>query len=298
MKKLFFLLSITVFNYAQEYQIADVPVFQYSIDRYNDEIYYQHEFTGEIFKTNSIGTQHTLTEFPSVPQFSNNSHTAAFMENTNLYLHDFGMDTSNFLGSLPNSYYLLFSPSDTKIVNIGDGGGPLSYYSFEDSSVHNTGITIYSDVIEWLSDTTIVYIGLGGVDIRTLSISDLSENILVQSAYLVSFRGLATNENIGAFAYSWEYNSAENTFINLYYPQTGLDTTVYNFIEQGPYPGGNFNILIRDLSWERNSNKLGFIGEVPLLPISLIYVFEYSNLNTCLYSDMLTTGEGNKYFLE
>lgn len=152
--------------------------------------------------------------------------------------------------------------------------------------------------MRWLNDTTIVYITLGGVDIRILNINNLIENILVQSAYLISFRGLATNENIGAFAYSWEYNSAENTFINLYYPQTGLDTTVYNFIEQGPYPGGNFNILIRDLSWERNSNKLGFIGEVPLLPISLIYVFEYSNLNTCLYSDMLTTGEGNKYFLE
>lgn len=180
----------------------------------------------------------------------------------------------------------------------GDAGVPIIYYSFEDSSVHNTGITIYPDKMEWLSDTTIVYITLGGVDIRILNINDLSENIVVQSPYLVIISGLANNLNKGAFAYSWVYNSAENTFINLYYPQTGLDTTVYNFLEQGPYPGGNFSIFIRDLSWERNSNKLGFIGEIFSIPISLVYVFEYNSFNTYLYSDMLTTGEGNKYFLE
>lgn len=106
--------------FAQEYQITNVPVFQYSIDRYTDEIYYQNYLTGKIYKTNSTGTQHTLTEFPSVPQFSNNNHTAAFIENNNLYLHDFGKDTSYFLDYLPFSYYLLFSPSDTKIVY---GGG-------------------------------------------------------------------------------------------------------------------------------------------------------------------------------
>jgi hypothetical protein len=296
MKKLIFLLSIAVFIYAQEYQITTVPVFQYSIDRWTNEIYYQNYFTGDIYKTNSTGTHHTLTEFPSVPQFSNNNHTAAFMENTNLYLHNFEMDTSYFLGALPYfSYYLLFSPSDTKIVYGGDAGVPIVYFSFEDSSVHNTGITIYDDVMQWLNDTTIVYITLGGVDIRLLNINNLNENIVVQSAYLVSYRGLATNKNIGAFAYSWEYNSTENTFINLYYPQTNLDTTVYNFQEQGPFPG---NILLRDLSWERNSNKLGFIGEIFSVPVSLIFVFEYNSYITSLYSDMSTNGDGNKYFLE
>lgn len=193
---------------------------------------------------------------------------------------------------------MLFSPSDDKIVYGGDAGVPIVYYSFEDSSVHNTGVTIYPDVMNWLTDTTIVYITLGGVDIRILNINDLSENIVVQSAYLVSFRGLANNLNIGAFAYSWEYNSAENTFINLYYPQTGLDTTVYNFLEQGPYPGGNFTILIRDLSWGKNSNKLGFIGEIFSVPISLIYVFDYNGFITYLYSDLFTGWEGNKYFLD
>lgn len=284
---------------AQEYQITNVPVSQYSIDRYINEIYYKNYVTGDIYKTNSTGTYHTITEFSSVPQFSNNSHTAAFMENYILFLHDFGMDTSYFLGVLPyHSYYLLFSPSDTKILIMGDAGGSLSYYSFEDSSVHNTGITIYSDVIDWLNDSMLVYISLGGLDIRTLNINVLSENILVQAANLEILRGLATNVNIGAFAYSWEYNSAENTFINLYYPQTGLDTTVYNFLEQGPYPGVNVNIFIRDLNWERNSNKLGFIGERPLLPISVIYVFDYSRSITNLYTNLFITGDGIKYDLQ
>lgn len=300
MKKIFItFLIISGYILAQEYQITNVPVIQYSVDRYTNEIYYKNYVTGDIYKTNSTGTAHSLAKFPSVPQFSNNSHTAAFMENNNLYLHDFGKDTSYLLGTLPYySYYLLFSPSDAKIVYGGDDGVPIIYFSFEDSSVHNTGITIYNNVMQWLSDTTIVYITLGGEDIRILNIKDLSENIVVQTAYLVNYRGLATNMGLGAFAYSREYNSAENTFINLYYPDTGLDTTVYNFLEQGPYPGVNVNIFIRDLSWERNSNKLGFIGEVPLIPISLIYVFDYHSSIPYLYSNLDITGEGIKYNLQ
>ena len=285
-------------SFPQEYQITNVPVEQYSIDRYTNEIYYRNDFTGDIFKTNFTGIYHTLTEFPTVPQFSNNSHTAAFMENNNLYLHDFGMDTSYFLGALPYfSYYLLFSPSDTKIVYGGDAGVPIVYFSFEDSSVHNTGITIYDDVMQWLNDTTIVYISLGGIDIRVLNINDLSNNILVPEANLVSIRGLANNTEIGAFAYGYDYNQTENAFVNLYFNQTGLDTNVYNFLEQGPGQE-DYTILIRSLTWEKNTNKLAFIGAAPLQYLSLIYVFDSSSFMTNLYSNPNTNGDGFKYHLQ
>jgi hypothetical protein len=300
MKKIFItLLIISGYSYAQEYQITSVPVIQYSVDRYTNEIYYKNYITGDIYKTNSTGTYHIISEFPSVPQFSNNSHTAAFMENHNLYLHNFDEDTSYFLANLPYFFTkLLFSPSDDKII---DGGGdwvPIVYYSFEDSSVHNAGNAIYIDVIDWLNDSMLVYITLGGVDIRTLNINNLNENLVVPSAYLVNLRGLATNDNIGAFAYSWEYNSTENTFINLYYPQTGLDTTIYNFIEQGPHPGFYIDIFIRDLIWERNSNKLGFIGVVPTVPLSYIFAFDYNNSVPYLYTEPFINGGGIKYDLQ
>jgi hypothetical protein len=293
----FFILTGHILS--QEYQITTVPVIEYSIDRYTNEIYYQHEFTGDIYKTNSTGTQHSLTNFPSLPQFANNSHTAAFVSDHNLYLHDFEKDTSYFLAYHPYIIpILLFSPSDDKILCGGESEVYVVYYSFEDNSVHNTGVTIYPDVMEWSTDTTIVYVSLGGFDIRVLNINDLSSNTLVPYVDTVSVMGLSSNYNINAFAYSYTYNVIENTLININYPNSGIDSTVYNFNKQGPFPGGNFRIFIRDLTWEKKSDKLAFIGEVPLVQVSLIYVFEYSTFNTYLYSDPNTTGEGNKYNLQ
>jgi hypothetical protein len=284
---------------AQEYQITNVPVVQYSIDRYNDELYYRHDITGDIYKTNSTGTHHTLTKFPSLPQFSNNSHNAAFVSGDTLYFHDFANDTSYFLEYnallVPN---LLFSPSDDKILCGGDTEVDIIYYSFKDHSVHNTGITIYPDVMDWSTDTTILYVTLGGVDIRVLNINDLNENILVQYADNVIIWGLASNININAFTYSYTFNVYENTFVNLYSLETGVDSTVYNFREQGPGQGEYEIYIIRSLAWEKGTNKLGFIGANPFQYLSLIYVFDYTSFNTYLYSDWHTNGDGFKYNLQ
>lgn len=291
--KIAFFLILQIPIFAQEYQLTNVPVVGYSIDRFTNEIYYQHEFTGEIFKTNSTGSYHTLTEFPSVPQFSNKSHTAAYISGNNLYLHDFEKDTSYFLVNYPLGSDLLFSPSDNRILRGGDGQVTIVYYTFEDSSIHNSGITIYPEVMEWLTDTTIIYIELPN-NIRVLNINDLNINTLVSYADTVTIRGLANNMNINAFAYSWEYNSAENTIVNLYYISNGVDSIIYNYLEQGTGSG----IFIRSLAWERNTNKLGFIGEGPLQFLSLIYVFDYASFETNLYTDPYTIGDGYKYNLQ
>ena len=102
MKQLIFsIVVLTSYTLSQEYQITNVPVIEYSIDRYTNEIYYKNDITGDIYKTNSTGTNHSLTEFSSVPLFSSNSHTAAYVSNHNLYLHDFEKDTSYFLANHP-----------------------------------------------------------------------------------------------------------------------------------------------------------------------------------------------------
>lgn len=308
MKKLIFLLSIAVFIYGQEYQITYVPVVDYSIDGYTNEIYYRHDITGDVFKTNSTGTNHSLTEFQSVPRFSNKSHSAAHILNNDLYLYDFESDTSIFLIHSNYFYfgsYLLFSPSDDKILiavpplanKYQPFDGNVVYYSFSDDLVHNLGITIHCDEMEWLTDTTIVFIGLGGYDINILSIHNLNITTVVPHADSVTIWGLANNQNINAFAYSWEYNTAENTLINLYYPESGLDTIVYNFIEQGPGQE-DYRIFIRSLTWENKRNKLAFLGVNPLQYLSLNYVFDYNTFKTFLYSDWLTNGDGFKYNLQ
>ena len=299
MKQLIFsIVVLTSYTLSQEYQITNVPVIEYSIDRYTNEIYYKNDITGDIYKTNSTGTNHSLTEFSSVPLFSSNSHTAAYVSNHNLYLHDFEKDTSYFLANHPYIIpYLQFSPSENKILCGGYDGTYVVYYSFEDSSIHNTGIIIYPEVMDWLSDTSIVYISLGEMDIRTLNINDLSMDTLVIYSNSVSIRGLATNINIGTFAYGWDYNTAENAYINLYYPQSGVDTTVYNFLEQGPGQE-DFRIIIRDLTWAKTTNKLAFIGAAPLQYLSLVYIYDYNSFGTNLYSDPRTNGDGFKHNLQ
>lgn len=303
MKKLFFLiyLFVSLNTFSQEYQITSVPVIQYSIDRFTNEIYYQHEFTEEVFKTNSTGSYHILTEFTSVPQFANNSHKAAYIDihqsASDLYLHDFEKDTSYFI--ISTSFFssnLLFSPSDDNILVTGESNIELLYYSFSDSSVHQPGVTIYTIAMEWLSDTTIIYNSTG--EIITLNITDLSSDTLVVVPDTVILHGLAYNANLNAFAYSKEYYyTVYNSLINMYYLSNGVDTTVYNFQKQGPSPGG-FWIMIRSLTWENNTNKLGFIGEVPLVPLSMIYIYDYNTSNTNLYTDPLTSGDGIKYNLQ
>ena len=304
MKKIILLiyLFVSLNTFSQEYQITNVPVIQYSIDRFTNEIYYQHEFTEEVFKTNSIGSYHILTEFTSVPQFANNSHTAVYIDrhsqtNKDLYLHDFEQDTSYFLVNNPYlGKNLLFSPSDDKIMVSADIQVNIIYYSFEDSSIHDPGITIFPWSMEWLTDTTIIYTSLEN-EILVLNIDNLGFDTLVVLPDTVILRGLAHNANINAFAYSQEYYyTVENSLINMYYLSNGVDTTVYNFLEDGPSLGG-FSIFIRSLTWERNTNKLGFIGEVILNPFSFIYAFDYSSSKTYQYSNWVNS-DGIKYNLQ
>ena len=302
MKKIILLIYLlsSLNTFSQEYQITSVPVIQYSIDRFTNEIYYQHEFTEEVFKTNSIGSYNILTEFTSVPQFANISHKAAYIDfhqsTSDLYLHDFEKDTSYFIISASFfSSNLLFSPSDDNILVTGESNIELLYYSFSDSSIHQPGVTIYTIAMEWLSDTTIIYNSIG--EIIMLNITDLSSDTLVVVPDTVILHGLAYNTNLNAFAYSKEYYyTVSNSLINMYYLINGVDTTVYNFQEQGPSPLG-FGIIIRSLTWEKNTNKLGFVGEVPLVPLSMIYIYNYNTSNTNLYTDPLTTGDGIKYNL-
>ncbi|RJR05489.1 hypothetical protein C4588_08385 [Candidatus Parcubacteria bacterium] len=203
---IFFLLNFCLLitdkqTFAQEYQITNVPVLEYSVDRYTNEIYYKNYVTGEIFKTNSRGNYHILTSFTSVPQFANNSHTAAYVDihqmTSDLYLHDFEKDTSYFLvNSNYATQYILFSPSDNKLMVSGTyPGTPLVYYSFEDSSIHNTGITIYPEVINWISDSTLVYLYFA-YEIHIVNLNELSVDTLVVAADTVTIRG-ALKDNDG-----------------------------------------------------------------------------------------------------
>lgn len=298
----FYTLFCFSFNvYAQEFQITNTSVYNYSIDRFTNEIYYQEELTEKIYKTNRNGSFYILTDFTSLPQFSNNNHRAAYInmhsrDDKDLYLYDFDKDSSYFLINSPLlSPDLLFSPSDNKILVGGDiSGVQLVYYSFEDSCVHDLGFTIYPLVMEWLSDTTIIYLQFSDY-ICKVNIKNFKIDTLVVAADFITINGLAYNKNINAFAYSWDYNSGENSLVNLYYISSGFDSTIYNFLDDGPSLGG-FEIIIRSLRWEQNSNKLGFIGRVVLNPFSFIYAFNYNTSNTHQYSDW-ENSDGIKYDL-
>lgn len=298
------LLWFTFNIYAQEYQITNVPVSVYSIDRFTNEIYYQNEITGEVFRTNFTGTYHILTEFTSVPQFAHNSHIAVYVDinqpASDLYLKDFENDTSFFLGSfsIPISllyFPILFSPSDDKILFTGETDVDIIYYSFLDSSFHEPGIKIFTEDMEWLTDTTIIS-RFAIYNIQKINIIDKSIDTIIVAAETVTIRGLAYNKDLNALAYSLEYNSGENSSVNLYYLNSGIDSTVYDFLNDGPSLGG-FTIIIRSLIWGINRNKLGFIGEVVLNPFSFIYAFDLSSSKTYQYSNW-DNSDGIKYNLQ
>ena len=281
-----FCLSFNI--YAQEYQITSVPVLRYSIDRFTKEIYYRHEITGQIFKTNSKGTYHKLTNFTSVPAFANNSHKAAYVVthstfDKDIYIHDFEKDSSYFLANydVSGGRGLIISPSDDKIMILS--GSPL-YYSFNDSSLHYPGFRIIGGDMNWISDTTVTYWSTIN-QIYTYNINNFNIDTLV-TLTTGDIRGLAYNNKLNVMAYSWDINQGDNAFINLYYLNSKRDTTVYNYLEDGPTLGAYpFPIYFEYLSWIAEYGKLGFIGQIVLNPFSFIYAFDYNSSQTYLYTD-------------
>lgn len=288
--QIIFYLFYTLFcfwsnGYTQEYQITSDPVIRYSIDRFTNEIYYQNDFTGEIFKTNSTGTYRSLTEFTSLPYFANNTHKAAYIDlhsqfDKDLYLYDFEKDTSYFLTNfgISGGPGLLFSPMDNKIMIIA--GKPV-YYSFEDKTLHDPGFRIIGADIIWISDTTLVYWNYDN-SIYAYDINNFEIDTLVSNE-AGDIRGLAYNDALDVIAYSWDINQGENAFINLYYLNSRIDTIVYNYLDNGPNLG--FDMYFESLQWIKEYNKLGFIGQIVLNPFSFVYSFDYNTSQTQLYTD-------------
>lgn len=301
--KIFWLIIIAFLctaMYAQEYLIvANQCVEEYSIDRYTDEIYYQNCFTEDVFRTSSIGSYHILTDFPDLPIFANNNHVAAYIDwhnynDIDLYLYDFDNDTSYFLANLPYSgAYLFFSPSDEKILI-----GAQAYYSFEDSSVHYTGISLDAYDLEWVTDTTFLFLTYEEA-IGIVNLNNYSIDTLVHVADTIMIMDKAYNENINAFAYVSQYwdDYVYNALINIYYLENGTDSVVYNWYEDGPWLYG-FLFGVSSISWEKKSNKLGFIGNEIINPFSWVFVFDYSTFKTNLYTDENTFVEAVRYNLQ
>jgi len=163
MKKFVFLLIGFLFFYsglfAQEFQISESTSHYFSIDRFTNDVYWQYLYTGEIYRTNlnTMETELTDYEIEALPVFANKTHMAAYIENGDIFIHNFDIDSSWMIieGDYSSLYRgFSFSPNDISL-RVYD-----KYYNLKEENIYTK--QAYNNVSErgfaWNSDSTAIYL--------------------------------------------------------------------------------------------------------------------------------------------
>lgn len=294
---LFFLFLFSSYVISQEFQITynnNINIHPI-VDPFTNEIYYLEDWTGNIMKIRPDGSGNTLTMFPSLPTFSKREHKAFYLEfiptiRTNIIQYDFNTQDTTHLSThtnLPvNNLYL--SPTEEKLLL--KGSAPV-YFSFIDSIVHDPGIRINAEKIEWINDSTLIFIDSNREQILKYSYHDNITDTLITTNIIEGIVDIACNPDSNTFTYSYFFNNGDDIGINLFRFLNQVDTIVFNFNQDDPQLAGLI-ILLNDLEWSPQFNKLAFIGNVLSPPVGEIYIFDTDT--TIRITDFGVTDEGTK----
>ncbi len=302
MNKFFVIIFLCTYAISQEFQITNSNNINVhpTTDPFTHEIYYMEDWTGNIMKIKPDGSGNTLTIFPSLPTFSDKEHKAFYLEfiptiRTNLIQYDFNTGDATLLSTHTNlpviDIYL--SPNEEKLLF--KGAAPV-YFSFIDSIVHDPGIRINAESVEWINDSTLIYVDSDRERILKYSYYDNNIDTLITTTISEGIVDIACNPDSNIFVYSHFFNNGDDIGINLFRVTTQIDSMVFDFNHDDPQLAGLI-ILLNDLEWSPQYDKLAFIGNVLSPNVGEIYVYDINMDTTIRFTDFGLTDDGLKYDL-
>jgi len=268
MKKHLFLFIIALFSgkiFSQEFTITSEPIYNYSVDRYTNEIYYKQNYPNQqdVHKTNFDGSNNIKTDLRSAPFFANNSHKAVVLEWTgddeiSYFLFNFETSEKKYLFKTISRISwqdISFSWDDSLLYVYND---PLIYYSFKDSTLYEKEFFIpYDDnsPITWHNDNDRLIFREYNI-IRTYSISSNGFDTLVVANGYDNIYTFSYNPNSNLLAYSYQRGDTNSIFT------LNLEDNFKRTIFQPLYSDDScFECLvgsITKMSWSNDGNFLAF----------------------------------------
>lgn len=306
MKKHLFILIIALFSgkiFSQEFTITSEPIYNYTIDRYTNEIYYMQNYPNQhdVHKTNFDGSNNIKTDFRSTPFFANNSHTAVVLELTgddeiSYFLFNFETSEKKYLFKTNSRMYLVdisFSWDDSLIYVYND---PLIYYSFKDSTLYMEDTIIDADgEITWHKDNDrLVFIDYNYIGSYSI-LNGKFDTLVVLNNY---------DEDSGYDElYCFAYNSKTDLLVYGYgRDTTHWSTSIYELdINSGikkellnDYPHQSLGRIL-EMTWNAEGTLLAFTNTVFIDPkIQDLHLFDYCKDTTYLYlKDVWQTSGSN-----
>jgi hypothetical protein len=288
--KVLFILSLIYFSaLSQEFQITfnNNLNIQPVSDPFTGDIYYREDWTGNIMRIRPDGSDSSSTIFTSIPVFSKLRHIAYYFEFVStptpiskLIQHDFSTGDTTILTTEVNM--VILSPDENKLLYSNPNHAP-QYYSLIDSAVYDPGIRLNCDKVQWINDSTLIYIDNLRQRILKYSYIDNSIDTLVRRPAVEDIVDLSCNPEKPLFAYSYFFNNGDDIGVNLFDLSNQIDTIVFNFNEDDPQLAGSI-VLLDGLNWSPCSDRLLFVGNIILPNVGEIYVYNNTSKITYRYT--------------
>ena len=296
MKSIYLLLFISIFIlssyqiHSQSFKISHVPAQYYSLDKFNDDVYYAEIGTWELFVKNLKDSSIKPCPFPTLPVFANKSRKCIYGDEDSIFVLDFATNYKLKIYDSAGPYLALdfaFSPNDKYVLFENH------YYSFLDSGLNEIDFTPdpYFEM-EWINETEFVW----QYNEESVVLFDILSNTL--DTVLIS----TTFPPYTAFAYNRTNNLLYYAFGELEYPKihtydlnTKVDSIIFNTAnDTNDNCWWTFNDL-EEMEWSPDSSRMAFFS---YLVDAGGTIYTYSKADQRLYKYTNCGGEGYEYFLK
>ena len=282
--KTMILILFPVLLLAQEFMIQPdgrEPV----VDPFTGDIYCR-VFGEGIVKIRADGSGKVVNPFPhqKLPVFTHKTHKAFYSrgipnDGIEIYMVDFEQDTIFVLARAAHGLVESVSPNDKYIFLNGE---TALYYSFEKDTVIDTGIKLYryyDPVMDWINDSTIVYINDENKIIR-FCFTQGTLDTLIRYGLGEYITGIAVHRERNFIAYGY---SKDDVLIKFFFLHNGADSIIFNF-EWVKDWGSPLRYVY--LTWDSSFTKLAFLGDHSVsFTSSDIFIYDISQRKTFAYSD-------------
>ncbi|HEY6906727.1 MAG TPA: T9SS type A sorting domain-containing protein [Ignavibacteriaceae bacterium] len=263
---------------------------KFSLDKFNNDVYYTEFASGDIYIKNLNDSTVRPCPFPTLPVFANKSHKCVYGDEDSIFVYDFDTGKNLMVCNSVGSYEALdyaFSPNDEYVLFVNH------YYSFLDSSLNEIDFTPdpYFEM-EWVDETKFVW----QYDEESIVLFDILNNSIDTVLITNTFPPYT------AFAYNRTNNRLYYAFGELEYPKihtydlnTEVDSIVFNTAnDTNDNCWWTFNDL-EEMEWSPDSTRMAFFS---YLVDAGGTIYTYSITDQRLYKYTNCGGEGYEYFLK
>lgn len=302
LKKIEFCIFLILLSYiaifSQEFQITTTGYnFWPVVDPFTKDIYYYDDLTSNVMKIRVNGSNNMGTHFPLLPIFSSLVHKAYYCKiiSSNPHIsklieYSFSTGDTSILAEFGSMVTL--SPTQQKLLFNDPTNAPM-YYSLIENTVYDPGIRLNAEKIEWMNDTTLIYLDSYSQRICKYSYGTNSIDTLVTTTLVAGIGDFACNQDSNIIAYSHFFNNNIDVGVNLYRLSSQMDIMIFNFNEDDPQLSG-LPVILEELEWSLTSKILAFIGNGGTVNLAELYVYNLNEDTTIRLTDFINTDDGRK----